>query len=102
MDATYPGFNLNISHQRRAQEFIKDFDRMVSNGTLPKYVHIWLPNSHTGYGAPLQAPNAAEVVTDSPMQQVADSDVALGMIVKHIMQSPIYYIRQRARGVRFS
>lgn len=98
MDTNYPGFNLNISDQRRAQEFISDFDRMVSQGTLPHYVHIWLPNSHTGYGGPLQAPNAPQVVTNSPVQQVADSDVALGMVVQHIMNSPVYYDKATGEG----
>jgi len=51
MDTNFPGFNLNISDQRRAKEFIRDFDRMVSEGTLPQYVHIWIPNSHTGPAA---------------------------------------------------
>ncbi len=98
IDTNYPGFNLNISDQRRAQEFISDFDRMVSQGTLPHYVHIWLPNSHTGYGGPLQAPNASKVVTNSPVQQVADSDVALGMVVRHIMNSPVYYDKKTGEG----
>ncbi len=42
----------------------------------------------------MQAPNASAVVTNTPLraaQQVADNDVALGMVVNHIMQSPIYY-----------
>jgi YVTN family beta-propeller protein len=98
MDTNYPGFNLNISDQRRAEEFIRDFDRMVSQGTLPHYVHIWLPNSHTGGGAPLQAPNASSVVSNSPVQQVADSDVALGMVVEHIMSSPVYYDKATGEG----
>lgn len=29
LDLNYPGYNFNISDQRRAQEFIKDFDTMV-------------------------------------------------------------------------
>lgn len=38
----------------------------------------------------VQAPNAG-TVGSSPFQQVADSVVALGMVVRHIMKSPIYY-----------
>ena len=33
-----------------------------------------------------------------PQQQVADNDVALGMVVKHIMQSPIYYNQKTGEG----
>jgi len=44
----YPGYNFNISDQRRAQEFCKDFDRMVAKGTLPQFLYIYQPNDHTG------------------------------------------------------
>ncbi len=55
LDHEYPGYNFNISDQRRAQEFIKDFDRMVAAGTLPTFLYIYQPNDHTGG---IQAPNA--------------------------------------------
>lgn len=85
LDRNYPGYNFNISDQRRAQEFCLDFDRMVAKGTLPKFFYIYQPNDHTG-GI------VARNVTDrtAPMQ-VADGDVALGMVVDHIMRSPVYY-----------
>jgi len=92
MDTNFPGFNLNISDQRRAKEFIRDFDRMVSQGTLPQYVHIWIPNSHTGPAA--QSP----LITNGPVQQVADGDVAVAMVVEHIMNSPVYYNQATGEG----
>ena len=61
---------------------------MAKQVTLPQLLYIYQPNDHTGG---IQAPNAASVVTKGPLQQVADSDVALGMVVQHIMQSPVYY-----------
>lgn len=88
LDLNYPGYNFNISDQRRALEFIKDFDSMVSSGTLPQFLYIYQPNDHTGG---VQAPNAGTVVTNGPLQEVADGDVGLGMVVQHIMKSPIYY-----------
>ena len=94
LDGNYPGYNFNISDQRRAQEFIQDFDRMVTNGTLPQYLYIYQPNDHTGG---VQAPNAADVGT-SPLQQIADGDVGLGMVVQHLMQSPIYYNSRNGEG----
>lgn len=87
LDRDYPGYNFNISDQRRAKRFIEEFDRMVREGTLPQFVHIYLPNDHTGY---VQAPNLAEV-GGVPLQEVADGDVALGMVVEHIMRSRAYY-----------
>jgi YVTN family beta-propeller protein len=94
LDRNYPGYNFNISDQRRALEFIADFDRMAKAGTLPQFLYIYQPNDHTGRP---QAPNAAEVGGTAP-QQVADGDVALGMVVQHIMQSPIYYDAKSGEG----
>jgi YVTN family beta-propeller protein len=86
LDVNYPGYNFNISDQRRAQEFMNDFDRMILNGTLPTFIYLYQPNDHTGG---VQAPNVS--IFTSPLQEVADADVALGMVVQHIMTSPIYY-----------
>jgi Phosphoesterase family len=94
LDRKYPGYNFNISDQRRAREFIADFDRMVSEGTLPTFIYLYQPNDHTGG---VQAPNAA-VVGSSPLQQVADADVGLGMVIQHIMSSPVYYDAKTGDG----
>ena len=94
LDRNYPGYNFNISDQRRAKEFIKDFDRMEKSNTLPQFVVIYQPNDHTGK---VQAPNASADFT-SPLQQVADGDVALGMALEHIMKSPAYYDRKTDTG----
>ena len=83
LDKSYPGYNFNISDQRRALEFYRDFDRMLAAGTLPQFLYIYVPNMHTGTvrGTPnLTGP-----------QLVADGDVAIGMIVQHILNSSVYY-----------
>jgi YVTN family beta-propeller protein len=74
LDLNYPGVNFNISDQRRALEFIRDFDRMVAARTLPQLIYIYQPND-AGAGS----------------QQTADGDTALGMVVSHLMNSPVYY-----------
>ena len=55
LDHNYPGYNFNISDQRRAQHFIADFDRMVASGTLPQFIYLYIPNEHTGS---VQCPNS--------------------------------------------
>jgi YVTN family beta-propeller protein len=97
LDLDYPGYNFNISDQRRAQEFINDFDRMVQSNTLPEFVYIYQPNDHTGT---VQAPNAppASQQTITPLQLIADGDVGLGMVVDHIMRSPVYYNPETGEG----
>ena len=92
LDRDYPGYNFNISDQRRALEFIKDFDRMVAAGTLPKFVYIYQPNDHTG------GVQATNVPMPTAAQQVEDGDVALGMVVQHIMKSPVYYDARTGEG----
>jgi YVTN family beta-propeller protein len=97
LDKNYPGYNFNISDQRRAQEFISDFDRMVANNTLPQFIYLYVPNEHTGSR---QAPNDAQVFgSASNVQQVADGDVGVGMVVKHIMESPVYFDKETNTGV---
>ena len=98
LDTNYPGYNFNISDQRRAKEFIQDFDRMVSQGTLPQFIYIYQPNDHTGG---LQAPNTSggsSIVSNGPVQEVADGDIGLGMVVNHIMKSPVYYNSATGEG----
>ena len=60
----------------------------MNTGTLPQFLYIYQPNDHTGG---VQAPNAGSVVTNGPLQEVGDGDAGLGMVVQHIMKSPIYY-----------
>ena len=67
---------------------------MVAHGTLPQFVHIYQPNDHTGG---IQAPNKSEV-GGAPLQQVADGDVGLGMVVEHIMRSSAYYNPASGKG----
>src|SRR5262249_38698124 len=92
IDRNYPGYNFNISDQRRALEFCADFDRMVNAGTLPQFVYIYQPNDHTG------GTQATNVPQPTAAQQVADGDVALGMVVQHIMKSPVYYNAATGEG----
>ena len=92
LDPNYPGYNFNISDQRRAEEFCRDFDRMLAAGTLPQFFYIYQPNDHTGQ-------IVAKNITDrTPAMQVADGDVALGMVVEHIMRSPVYYDPKTGEG----
>jgi YVTN family beta-propeller protein len=85
LDHDYPGYNFNISDQRRAEEFCRDFDRMQAAGTLPQFFYIYQPNDHMGSVV------AKNIVDRTPAMQVADGDVALGMVVEHIMRSKVYY-----------
>src|SRR5271165_4681383 len=75
LDHNYPGYNFNISDQRRAQEFMTDFDRMLAAGTLPQFIYLYIPNEHTGS---VQCPNNNIYGSASNVQQVADRDITIG------------------------
>jgi YVTN family beta-propeller protein len=89
LDPNYPGYNFNISDQRRAREFIADFDHMNTSGTLPQFLYIYVPNMHTG--GVRADPIKSQPSSLTGPELVADGDVAIGMIVEHIMRSSVYY-----------
>jgi YVTN family beta-propeller protein len=74
VDLQYPGWNLRISDERRAQEFIRDYSQLAASGHEPRYTHIWLPDDATGTGAGIPP----------PAEEVADGDRALGEIVAYL------------------
>jgi YVTN family beta-propeller protein len=93
IDLNYPGVNFNISDRRRALEFIHDFDRMVAAGSLPQLIYIYQPNDGS-----ITAGVTAGITTNEELQQAADGDTALGMVVSHLMNSPVYYDPQSNTG----
>ena len=80
VDENYPGWNLRVRDERRAREFIRDFDTLAKANAIPKYIYIWLPADHGGSGADIP-----------PLpEEVADGDRALGMIVDHLTHAPTW------------
>jgi DNA-binding beta-propeller fold protein YncE len=78
VDVNYPGWNLRIRDERRAREFIRDYDPLIRAGQMPEFTHIWLPADHGGFGADI--PPISE--------EVADGDRALGLIVDYLTHTP--------------
>ncbi len=78
----YPGFNMNIPDQFRADRFIAEMDERYVKGNepLPQFIYIHLPNDHM----------TAERPADGyPYQAsfVADNDLALGRIMEYLSHS---------------
>jgi len=73
VDLNYPGWNLRVRDERRAREFVRDYDALVKAHKQPRYTYIWLPADHGGAGADI--PPIPE--------EVADGDRALGTIVQY-------------------
>ncbi len=72
------GWDMNISDQFRAAEFIKELKQFEQTGALPHLTIICLPNDHTS-GTDPGAP--------TPAAQVADNDLAFGRIVEALSHS---------------
>jgi hypothetical protein len=75
----YPGFNMNVPDQFRANQFIHEIEeRYLKTGEdLPRFLFIHLPNDHT---------DAARPADGYPYRgsYVADNDYALGRITEFL------------------
>lgn len=77
-DPNYPGWNMNIPDQIRADVFLKALKRYEAQGDFPNFTILYLPSDHTSGTSP-EAP--------TPRAQIADNDLALGRIVEGISKS---------------
>jgi len=79
--ATYKGWNLAYHDVDREKVWEKDFDSLVAANAVPQFSIVYLPNDHTSG----LAKNAF-----TPFASVADNDQALGKLIEHLSQSPIW------------
>jgi len=80
-DSAFPGYDLRIPDQRRADVWISRLEEWSARGTMPAMQIIRLPNDHT-WGA-----QAGEL---APRAYVADNDLALGRMVEALSRSPFW------------
>jgi DNA-binding beta-propeller fold protein YncE len=81
IDPTFRGWDLNYPDVKRAEHFIKELHRFERDGGFPQLTILRLPNDHTS-GTKLGAP--------TPRAQVADNDLALGMVVEAVSKSKFW------------
>ncbi|MDO3643623.1 alkaline phosphatase family protein [Mucilaginibacter sp. L3T2-6] len=80
-DLRYPGWNLTIPEQIRADVFIKALHEYEAKGSFPDFTIIYLPNDHTsGY----------DEKSPTPRAYVADNDLATGRVVEALSKSPFW------------
>ncbi len=77
----YPGFNLDISDQVRADAWLAEFQEYVAAGSMPALEIVRLPNDHT---------SAEAAGKPTPRAYVADNDHALGRIIEALSRSPFW------------
>ncbi|MBV8388984.1 MAG: bifunctional YncE family protein/alkaline phosphatase family protein [Mucilaginibacter sp.] len=80
-DLRFPGWNLTIPDQIRADIFIKALQEYEAKGNFPDFTIIYLPNDHTsGHDESLPTPRA----------YVADNDLATGRVIEALSKSPFW------------
>jgi YVTN family beta-propeller protein len=79
--AEFPGYNLDIQDQTRADVWIRELAGYVTKGVMPQLQIIRLPNDHTS-GASANKP--------TPRAHMADNDLALGRIVEAVSKTPFW------------
>jgi hypothetical protein len=79
----YPGFNMNIPDQFRAQQFMQEMEAKYAKGgePFPRFIFIHLPNDHMANPRPEDGyPYRASYV--------ADNDYALGRVIEYLSHTP--------------
>ncbi len=80
-DPRYPGWNLDIPDQTRADEWIRELAEFTKADTMPALEIMRLPNDHT---------SGARAGSPTPQAYLADNDLALGRIVEALSTSPFW------------
>ncbi|HEV8131479.1 MAG TPA: bifunctional YncE family protein/alkaline phosphatase family protein [Acidobacteriota bacterium] len=80
-DPYFRSFDLEYPDQKRADRFISEFRRLVSEDKLPRLQIIRLPNDHTAGTRP---------GSHTPRALVADNDLALGRLVEAVSKSSVW------------
>jgi YVTN family beta-propeller protein len=74
----FVGFPSTVQDVYRAREFIREFEQFESDGNLPNFMIMLLPNDHT---------SGTREGFPTPRATVADNDLALGRIVEAVSKS---------------
>ncbi|MDP2956448.1 MAG: alkaline phosphatase family protein, partial [Longimicrobiales bacterium] len=77
----YPGYNLDIPDQRRADVWIGELEGFVQAGEMPRFQILRLPNDHTAGG---------QAGAPTPRAYMADNDLALGRVVEALSRTPFW------------
>jgi YVTN family beta-propeller protein len=72
------GWDLNVPDIARAAAFIRELKQFEQNGNFPALTLLFLPNDHTG---------GTRGLHPTPAAQVADNDLAMGMVVEALSHS---------------
>ncbi len=78
---TFDGFNLHVKDTLRYRAWEADFDSLLAANALPQLMTIRFGNDHT---------EGLSAGRPTPFAHVADNDLAVGMFLEHLSQSPAW------------
>jgi DNA-binding beta-propeller fold protein YncE len=81
IDPMFHGWDLNYPDVKRAERFIDELHRFERDGGFPSLTILRLPNDHT---------SGTKAGAATPRAQVADNDLALGMVVEAVSKSKFW------------
>lgn len=77
----FTGWDLNVWDTVRYSQWAREFDSLVTANALPQFMSLRFPNDHTA-GLSKGKP--------TPFAYVADNDLAVGMFIQHLSESPVW------------
>ena len=81
-DLYFRGYDLDYPDLWRYAEWKREFDQFVATGNLPSFTMLRLARDHTG------AFGTAQAGVNTPETQLADNDLAVGLVVQAVANSP--------------
>ncbi len=80
-DPDFRSYDLDYTDVKRAERFISELKRFETAGEMPRLQIVRLPNDHT---------SGTRVGKPTPRAQVADNDLALGMVIEALSNSKFW------------
>ena len=80
-DPKYRGYDLDYTDVKRAERFLSELKRFEKAGEMPALQILKLPNDHT---------SGTRIGKPTPTAQVADNDLALGMVIEGLSESQFW------------
>ncbi len=77
----FPGYGLSTTDTARFFLWKKEFDSLINANAVPRFNSVRFGNDHTEGG---------RIGRPTPFAHVADNDLAVGMFVEHLSNSPIW------------
>ena len=77
----FPGFDMKIPDQKRADIWIRELNDFVKRGSMPALEIVRLPNDHT---------NGTTPEMPTPRAYMADNDLALGRMIEALSATPFW------------